>query len=70
MKVIEAGGNAVLGYSSHFDAEGDSGIVVRAYGTACILLKVSAASAIYCQSNLTNRHGYRCGYGYGNYGVA
>ena len=39
-KVIEAGGNAVLGYSSHFDVEGDSGIVVRAYGTVCRLLKV------------------------------
>ena len=39
-KVLEAGGNAVLGYSSHFDVEGDSGIVVRAYGTACRLLKL------------------------------
>lgn len=39
-RVIEAGGNAVLGYSSHFDVEGASGIVARAHGTACRLLKV------------------------------
>jgi hypothetical protein len=28
-----AGGNAVLGYQQHFDFEGDSGVVARAYGT-------------------------------------
>lgn len=39
-QVIEAGGNAVLGYMSQFDVEGDSGIVARAYGTACRILKV------------------------------
>ena len=27
-------GNAVLGYQQHFDIEGDSGIVGRAFGTA------------------------------------
>ena len=27
------GGNAVLGYQQHFDFEGDSGVVARAYGT-------------------------------------
>ena len=37
-KVLECGGNAVIGYSSHFDIE--SGLVARAYGTACRLLKV------------------------------
>jgi hypothetical protein len=37
-KVLECGGNAVLGYSAHFDIE--SGLVARAYGTACRLLKV------------------------------
>lgn len=46
-KVIEAGGNAVLGYMSHFDVEGTSGIVARAYGTACRILKVSELSCIY-----------------------
>ena len=38
--MIDCGGNAVLGYSMHFDSEGASGIVARAYGTACRLLKV------------------------------
>lgn len=38
-------GNAVLGYSSHFDIEGASGLVVRAYGTACRLLKVGDISS-------------------------
>ena len=33
-KVRAVGGNAVLGYQQHFDVEGDSGIVGRAYGTA------------------------------------
>ena len=40
-KVIDMGGNAVLGFQTHFDLEGASGLVVRAYGTACRLLKVS-----------------------------
>ena len=31
------GGNAVLGYCMNFDVEGDSGIVARAYGTACCI---------------------------------
>ncbi len=39
-KVLELNGNAVLGYSVQFDIEGASGIVARAYGTACRLLKV------------------------------
>ena len=30
------GGNAVFGYQQFFDVEGDSGIVCRAYGTACV----------------------------------
>ena len=34
-KVRTLGGNAVLGHRQHFDIEGDSGIVARAYGTAC-----------------------------------
>ena len=36
-KVLELGGNAVLGYVQNFDVEGDSGIVARTYGT-CVLL--------------------------------
>jgi hypothetical protein len=39
-KVLESGGNAVLAYSVQFDTEGASGIVARACGTACKLLKV------------------------------
>jgi hypothetical protein len=37
-KVLEMGGNAVLGYHQNFDVEGDSGIVARTYGT-CVLLE-------------------------------
>ena len=45
-KTLELGGNAVLGYVSHFDMVGGStGLVVRAYGTACRLLKVGGESA-------------------------
>jgi len=36
-KVLELGGNAVLGYRQHFDVEGDSGLVARSYGTAVLL---------------------------------
>jgi hypothetical protein len=43
-KVLELGGNAVIGYSSHFDIE--SGLVARAYGTACRLLKVDDRSSM------------------------
>ena len=31
------GANAVLGYHHEFDIEGDSGIVSRGYGTACVV---------------------------------
>jgi hypothetical protein len=41
-KALEAGGNAVLGYTFHFDVEGSSGLVVRACGTICRLLKVGS----------------------------
>ena len=40
-KVLDMGGNAVLGFHIHFDLEGASGIVARAYGTACSLLRVN-----------------------------
>lgn len=32
----QRGANAVIGYQQFFDMEGDSGIVGRAYGTACM----------------------------------
>ncbi|KAM3569501.1 hypothetical protein VYU27_008412 [Nannochloropsis oceanica] len=34
-KVLDLKGNALLAYQLHFDVEGDSGLVARAYGTAC-----------------------------------
>jgi hypothetical protein len=36
-KVRALGGNAVIGYHQHFDIEGDSGIVARAYGTCATI---------------------------------
>jgi hypothetical protein len=55
--VIEAGGNAVLGYMSQFDVEGDSGIVARAYGTACRILKVQPADPLRRNSTPTEQDG-------------
>ncbi|GAM29096.1 hypothetical protein SAMD00019534_122720, partial [Acytostelium subglobosum LB1] len=40
-KILDIGGNAVLGYKQHFDLEGDSGIVARGYGTAVTLRKIT-----------------------------
>ena len=37
-KVLELGGNAVLGYHQNFDFEGDSGLVARTFGT-CVLIQ-------------------------------
>ncbi|XP_036376323.1 C2 domain-containing protein 5 isoform X10 [Megalops cyprinoides] len=45
LKVLEMGGNAVVGYLQCFDLEGESGLVVRAIGTACTLEKLSNSSA-------------------------
>ncbi|XP_064417482.1 C2 domain-containing protein 5 isoform X3 [Latimeria chalumnae] len=45
LKVLEMRGNAVVGYLQCFDLEGESGLVVRAIGTACTLDKISSASA-------------------------
>lgn len=44
LKVLEMGGNAVVGYLQCFDLEGESGLVVRAIGTACTLEKLSSGS--------------------------
>ncbi|KAK7500427.1 hypothetical protein BaRGS_00008334 [Batillaria attramentaria] len=42
VKVLEMGGNAVLGYTQNFDLEGESGIVVRAIGTAVTIGRLPA----------------------------
>ncbi|KAM4573226.1 C2 domain-containing protein 5 isoform 7-T7 [Odontesthes bonariensis] len=46
LKVLEMGGNAVVGYLQCFDLEGESGLVVRAIGTACSLEKLSSGSIL------------------------
>ncbi|XP_043980586.1 C2 domain-containing protein 5 isoform X10 [Gambusia affinis] len=46
LKVLEMGGNAVVGYLQCFDLEGESGLVVRAIGTACTLEKHSSGSLV------------------------
>ncbi|XP_043120506.1 C2 domain-containing protein 5 isoform X10 [Puntigrus tetrazona] len=45
LKVLEMGGNAVVGYLQCFDLEGESGLVVRAIGTGCTLEKISTLPA-------------------------
>uniref|UniRef100_A0A8C2K375 C2 domain-containing protein 5 n=1 Tax=Cyprinus carpio TaxID=7962 RepID=A0A8C2K375_CYPCA len=57
LKVLEMGGNAVVGYLQCFDLEGESGLVVRAIGTACTLEKMmspispqAAPSTLGCRS--------------------
>ncbi|GFS24684.1 C2 domain-containing protein 5 [Elysia marginata] len=45
VKVLEMGGNAVLGYFQNFDLEGESGIVVRAVGTAVSLVRLQIGQA-------------------------
>jgi len=44
-KALEMGANAVLGYHHEFDIEGDSGIVSRGYGTACVVNGLRPPSA-------------------------
>uniref|UniRef100_A0A8D0HIM8 C2 domain-containing protein 5 n=1 Tax=Sphenodon punctatus TaxID=8508 RepID=A0A8D0HIM8_SPHPU len=44
LKVLEMRGNAVVGYLQCFDLEGESGLVVRAIGTACTLDKLNNPS--------------------------
>uniref|UniRef100_A0A3Q3AS17 C2 domain-containing protein 5 n=1 Tax=Kryptolebias marmoratus TaxID=37003 RepID=A0A3Q3AS17_KRYMA len=48
LKVLEMGGNAVVGYLQCFDLEGESGLVVRAIGTACTLEKLSSGGGPIC----------------------
>ncbi|XP_067655808.1 C2 domain-containing protein 5-like isoform X2 [Haliotis asinina] len=45
VKVMEMGGNAVLGYCHCFDLEGESGIVVRGIGTAVTITKFTLQSS-------------------------
>lgn len=40
LKVLELGGNAVIGYRQCFDLEGESGIVVRGLGSAVTLVRL------------------------------
>lgn len=40
LKVLDLGGNAVIGYKQCFDLEGESGIVVRGIGTAATLIRL------------------------------
>ncbi|CAL4084216.1 unnamed protein product, partial [Meganyctiphanes norvegica] len=40
LKVLELGGNAVIGYRQCFDLEGESGIVVRGLGSAVTLIRL------------------------------
>ena len=39
-KILDLGGNAILGYRQHFDLEGGTGIVARGYGTAVRLKRL------------------------------
>eukprot|EP01113_Clastostelium_recurvatum_P019072 TRINITY_DN2249_c0_g1_i2.p1 TRINITY_DN2249_c0_g1~~TRINITY_DN2249_c0_g1_i2.p1 ORF type:complete len:1532 (+),score=404.05 TRINITY_DN2249_c0_g1_i2:123-4718(+) len=41
-RVLDMGGNAVLGYRQQFDLEGDTGIIARGYGTAVRLKRLRA----------------------------
>lgn len=43
-QVLNMGCNAVLAYQQDFDVEGDSGIVARAYGTACVIQRRDTGS--------------------------
>ncbi|XP_053090872.1 C2 domain-containing protein 5 isoform X8 [Pangasianodon hypophthalmus] len=54
LKVLEMGGNAVVGYLQCFDLEGESGLVVRAIGTACTLDKISSTHAPVGATNPAN----------------
>uniref|UniRef100_A0A5K4ENE1 C2 domain-containing protein n=1 Tax=Schistosoma mansoni TaxID=6183 RepID=A0A5K4ENE1_SCHMA len=41
LKVLNIGGNSLIGYQLHFDLEGETGVVVRGIGTAVRLKKYS-----------------------------
>eukprot|EP00948_MAST-09A_sp_MAST-9A-sp1_P003425 g3425.t1 len=54
-RVRSVGGNAVLGFQEHFDVEGDSGIVARGYGTACILVPTEKTLSLDNNTSLPTR---------------
>ncbi|XP_077451499.1 C2 domain-containing protein 5 isoform X8 [Stigmatopora argus] len=56
LKVLEMNGNAVVGYLQCFDLEGESGLVVRAIGTACTLEKATAGGAPATATAVTHTH--------------
>ncbi len=45
-KILDIGGNAILGYRQHFDLEGGTGIVARGYGTAVRLKKLKFEAGV------------------------
>ncbi len=51
LKANELGANAVLAYQQHFDMEGDSGIVARAFGTAFRYVRI-----VCCQARCRHSH--------------
>ncbi|CAI9166347.1 unnamed protein product [Rangifer tarandus platyrhynchus] len=55
LKVLEMRGNAVVGYLQCFDLEGESGLVVRAIGTACTLDKLSSPATLLPACNSPSR---------------
>ncbi|XP_016308501.1 C2 domain-containing protein 5-like isoform X4 [Sinocyclocheilus anshuiensis] len=65
LKVLEMGGNAVVGYLQCFDLEGESGLVVRAIGTACTLEKISTfpATATYPSNSSPSKDMKEPGFG-------
>jgi hypothetical protein len=51
-KILDVGGNAVLGYRQHFDLEGGTGIVARGYGTAVRLKRLKFEGSITSSTNI------------------
>ena len=51
------GANAVFGYQQFFDMEGDSGIVGRAYGTACMYLSALSSIVVFKSEASLQRSG-------------
>ncbi|CAN0076753.1 unnamed protein product [Ectocarpus sp. 13 AM-2016] len=62
-KVLDLGCNAVLAYQQDFDVEGDSGIVARAYGTACVIQRREQHSDITKTSELPHTRQLSAGHG-------
>jgi uncharacterized protein YbjQ (UPF0145 family) len=56
-KVLEMGGNAVLGYYQSFDMEGDSGIVGRVFGTCVLVEKRDKKSSLMMEREVSKGKG-------------